>query len=34
MRQAVDAFMEGIPLGEYAEQHYELDRALRLWGIG
>jgi ribulose-bisphosphate carboxylase large chain len=34
MRQAVDAFMEGIPLGEYAKQHYELDRALKRWGIG
>jgi ribulose-bisphosphate carboxylase large chain len=34
MRQAVDAFMEGIPLAEYAKQHYELDRALKLWGIG
>jgi ribulose-bisphosphate carboxylase large chain len=34
MRQAVDAFMEGIPLAEYAKQHYELERALKLWGIG
>ncbi len=34
MRQAVDAFMEGIPLAEYAGQHYELERALKLWGIG
>jgi ribulose-bisphosphate carboxylase large chain len=34
MRQAVDAFMEGIPLKEYAEQHYELERALKQWGIG
>jgi ribulose-bisphosphate carboxylase large chain len=34
MRQAVDAFMEGIPLAEYAQQHYELERALKLWGIG
>jgi ribulose-bisphosphate carboxylase large chain len=34
MRQAVDAFMEGIPLAEYAKQHYELGRALKLWGIG
>ena len=34
MRQAVDAFMEGIPLDEYAKQHYELERALKLWGIG
>jgi ribulose-bisphosphate carboxylase large chain len=34
MRQAVDAFMEGIPLEEYARQHYELERALKLWGTG
>jgi len=34
MRQAVDAFMEGIPLGEYAKQHYELERALGKWGVG
>jgi len=34
MRQAVDAFMEGIPLEEYARQHYELERALKKWGIG
>jgi ribulose-bisphosphate carboxylase large chain len=34
MRQAVDAFMEGIPLAEYAKRHYELDRALKLWGTG
>jgi ribulose 1,5-bisphosphate carboxylase large subunit-like protein len=30
----VDAFMEGIPLAEYAKRHYELDRALKLWGTG
>jgi ribulose-bisphosphate carboxylase large chain len=34
MRQAVDAFMEGIPLEEHAKQHYELERALKQWGIG
>jgi ribulose-bisphosphate carboxylase large chain len=34
MRQAVDAFMEGIPLEEHARQHYELERALKHWGIG
>ena len=34
MRQAVDAFMEGIPLEEYAGQHYELERALKTWGVG
>jgi ribulose-bisphosphate carboxylase large chain len=34
MRQAVDAFMEGIPLMDYAKQHYELERALKQWGIG
>ncbi|HTY53076.1 MAG TPA: RuBisCO large subunit C-terminal-like domain-containing protein [Methanomicrobiales archaeon] len=34
MRQAVDAFMEGIALDEYAKQHYELQRALTQWGIG
>ncbi|MDD1658886.1 MAG: RuBisCO large subunit C-terminal-like domain-containing protein [Methanomicrobiales archaeon] len=34
MRQAVDAYMEGIPLEEHAKQHYELERALKRWGIG
>ncbi len=32
MRQAVDAFMEGIPAEEYAKDHYELEQALRKWG--
>jgi ribulose-bisphosphate carboxylase large chain len=32
MRQAVDAFMAGVPAGEYAKDHYELGRALKLWG--
>ncbi len=34
MRQAVDAFMAGIPPGEYAKDHFELERALKLWGLG
>jgi ribulose 1,5-bisphosphate carboxylase large subunit-like protein len=34
MRQAVDAFMEEIPLEDHARQHYELERALKHWGIG
>ena len=32
MRQAVDAFMEGVPAEEYAKDHYELEQALRKWG--
>jgi ribulose-bisphosphate carboxylase large chain len=32
MRQAVDAFMEGMSAEEYAEDHYELARALEKWG--
>ena len=32
MRQAVDAFMTGIPAKEYAKTHYELEQALKLWG--
>jgi ribulose-bisphosphate carboxylase large chain len=32
MQQAVDAFMEGKTADEYAKDHYELERALRLWG--
>jgi len=32
MRQAVDAFMAGIPAKVYAKDHYELDRALKKWG--
>ena len=32
MRQAVDAFMEGIAAEEYAKDHYELEQALRKWG--
>jgi ribulose-bisphosphate carboxylase large chain len=34
MRQAVDAFMAGIPAEEYARDHYELERALKHWGSG
>ncbi len=33
MRQAVDAFMDGIPVEEYAKNHYELEQALRKWGV-
>jgi len=33
MRQAVDAWMEGMTLEEYAKDHYELERALRKWGV-
>jgi ribulose-bisphosphate carboxylase large chain len=32
MVQAVDAFMAGIPAGEYAKDHYELRQALETWG--
>lgn len=32
MRQAVDAYMEGKSAEEYAEDHYELERALKKWG--
>jgi len=32
MRQAVDAFMEGVSAEEYAKDHYELKRALEKWG--
>ena len=31
MRQAVDAVLEGVSLGEYAEDHGELARALETW---
>jgi ribulose-bisphosphate carboxylase large chain len=34
MRQAVDAYMEGVPIEEYAQDHYELERALQVWGTG
>ncbi|MBP1928762.1 ribulose-bisphosphate carboxylase large chain [Methanolinea mesophila] len=32
MRQAVDAYMAGISVTDYAHHHYELKRALKLWG--
>jgi ribulose 1,5-bisphosphate carboxylase large subunit-like protein len=32
MRQVVDAFMEGKSAEEYAEDHFELERALKRWG--
>jgi ribulose-bisphosphate carboxylase large chain len=32
MRQAVDAFLEGVSASEYATDHVELERALKLWG--
>ncbi|MEI6293613.1 MAG: RuBisCO large subunit C-terminal-like domain-containing protein [Methanomicrobiales archaeon] len=32
MRQAVDAFMAGIPAREYAKDHFELEQALKKWG--
>ncbi|NYT06177.1 MAG: ribulose 1,5-bisphosphate carboxylase [Methanomicrobiales archaeon] len=32
MRQAVDAFMAGVHVTEYARDHYELERALATWG--
>jgi ribulose-bisphosphate carboxylase large chain len=33
MRQAVDAFMAGVPVKVFAEDHYELFRALENWGM-
>ncbi len=32
MRQAMEAFMNNIPLGEYAKDHVELRKALEHWG--
>ncbi len=32
MRQAVDAAMKGIPIGQYAKTHEELKKALKKWG--
>lgn len=32
MRQAIDACMKGVSLGEYAETHQELAVALKTWG--
>jgi ribulose-bisphosphate carboxylase large chain len=34
MRQAVDAYMDGKSTEEYANDHYELERALKKWGAG
>ena len=34
MRQAVDAFMAGMHVEDYAKDHYELERALQHWGVG
>lgn len=31
MRQAIDAYMKGIPIEKYAEMHEELTRALEVW---
>lgn len=31
MRQAIDAYVKGIPIEEYAETHEELKRALEVW---
>jgi len=32
MRQAVEAWMKGVPLKEFAEDHKELETALKFWG--
>jgi ribulose-bisphosphate carboxylase large chain len=32
MRQAVDAYMAGVHVEEYAKDHYELERAIKKWG--
>jgi len=32
MKQAIEAFMKGIPLEEYAKDHPELKKALEHWG--
>jgi ribulose-bisphosphate carboxylase large chain len=32
MRQAVDAFMEGVTAEEYAKDHFELEQAIQKWG--
>ena len=32
MKQAIDAYIKGIPLEEYAKTHIELKRALEKWG--
>ncbi len=33
VRQAIEAYLKGIPLNEYAKTHRELRRALEKWGI-
>ena len=33
VRQAIEAYLKGIPLPEYAESHRELKRALEKWGF-
>ncbi len=33
-RQAIEAKMQGIPVGRYAKEHEELQRALDAWGSG
>ena len=32
-RQAIDAVMKGVELRKYAEDHKELDVALKIWGV-
>jgi ribulose-bisphosphate carboxylase large chain len=32
MKQAIDASMKGVPLGDYARTHRELAEALEKWG--
>jgi len=32
MRQAIEAYLKGMPLNEYAKKHRELARALEKWG--
>ena len=34
MLQSMEASVQGIPLGEFARRHRELDKALRKWGHG
>jgi ribulose-bisphosphate carboxylase large chain len=32
MRQAVDAWVKGTPVNEYAKNHPELEKAIKKWG--
>ncbi|GAH43913.1 unnamed protein product, partial [marine sediment metagenome] len=32
LRQAINAYMEGVSVKEYAKNHVELEQALELWG--